>query len=372
MAPTPPIEQREPGAPVARDAIDPELVKLARSKPKIGIITAAGVLFLCVWFVLRLDADRRFAGSADQPVAAAVDDIVHDRIATEQQVKITGEPLIAGAIRVTNAKGSLGLRLMPVRGASDLLWIAASGDGWDAPAPDGYVGRLRKLDELPFAEAARARLIEQPQPLFATVAALRAGAAAGTVTTVSGDNISPKDGDKVAADVIDPDNATIVMSFTDRLPDAAAWRAALDKAGLYGGVPAAPGKADDVLGELRLMVALPVATTTSKLEAAGLWAARVEPVTRHLETTWGAVRAAAASHAASLGLGSVPDAQLDVVGVYVARALPAGAYVVVTGELPDDYWYVMPVTIALAVLSLIFAWALVRAIRRDLLPARAG
>jgi hypothetical protein len=68
----------------------------------------------------------------------------------------------------------------------------------------------------------------------------------------------------------------------------------------------------------------------------------------------------------------VPDAQIELVGLYVAHRIPADAYVLVTGEQPDDYWYVMPITIALAAILLVFGWALVRAIRRDLMPARAA
>src|SRR4051812_15730697 len=50
------------GAPIAKDAIDPELVRLSRPRPKIGVITAAGLVFLCGFFLIRLQADRRFAG----------------------------------------------------------------------------------------------------------------------------------------------------------------------------------------------------------------------------------------------------------------------------------------------------------------------
>ena len=49
------------------------------------------------------------------------------------------------------------------------------------------------------------------------------------------------------------------------------------------------------------------------------------------------------------------------------RAVPANAVVLITGEAPQDYWYVLPVTIILAVIALLFAWALARAVKRDLL-----
>src|SRR5882757_10728793 len=138
MTPSPamadtPIEQREPGAPIARDAIDPDLVKLARARPKVGMITAAGIAFLCLWFVLRLNPDRRFAGEgAPRPVSVA--DVLDGKVAADARIQVAAEPLIAHAVRATNAKGSLGLRIVPVRGTAGRLWIAVSGDGWNAPA----------------------------------------------------------------------------------------------------------------------------------------------------------------------------------------------------------------------------------------------
>jgi hypothetical protein len=102
---------------------------------------------------------------------------------------------------------------------------------------------------------------------------------------------------------------------------------------------------------------------------AGLWAARVDPVTRHYETTWAALRGSSPA-GFSIDHATVPDAQLDLVGLYVARAIPGDAYALVTDEQPAQYWYVLPVTVAVAAIGLLFAWALVRAVKRDLRPVR--
>ena len=357
----------DPGAPIAPDQIDPDLVKLSRTRPKIGVITAAGIVFLCSVFLLRLGPDRRFAGKGSEPQPATVADVLAGKVDTDKLVVITAEPLVSHAIRTTTSKGSLGLRIVPVRGSGDRLWLALSGDGWEAPTTAGYVGRLRKLEDLAFAPATQDYAAEHPRPVFATAAAVRAGLATSTVTTVAGDQVALADGDAIALDVVDPNAATIAASFNDRLPDTAAWLAALGKAGI---TPVSTGT-PDTLGQIRFSIAVSVATTTTKLEGAGLWAARVEPVTRHYQTTWGALRK---SPPAGLDVGGavLPDAQVELVGLYVARGIPSGAYALVTGEVPDDYWYVMPITIALAAILLVFAWALVRAIRRDILPARAA
>jgi hypothetical protein len=207
--------------------------------------------------------------------------------------------------------------------------------------------------------------------VFASVAAVRAGAATGTVATVAGDQVTLADGDAVALDMVEPNAAMIVASFNDRLPDTAAWLAALQKAGI---TPASTGAPEPALGQVRFTVTQAVAATATRLEQAALWAARIEPVTRHFETTWGALRRSAAVPGSPLDVGGaqVPDAQIELIGLYVAHPIPAGAYVLVTGEQPDDYWYVMPITIALAAIVIVFGWALVRAIRRDLVPARAA
>ena len=55
------------GAPIAKDAIDPELIRLSRKRPQVGLITAAGLVFLCAFFLLKLSPDRRFAGATTAP-----------------------------------------------------------------------------------------------------------------------------------------------------------------------------------------------------------------------------------------------------------------------------------------------------------------
>lgn len=358
----------DPGAPIARDQIDPDLVKLARARPRVGVITAAGLVFLSIVFLWRLGPDRRFAGSRAEPRAVTVADVLAGKIDTDQLVVLTAEPVVSRAIRATKAAGSLGFRVVPVRGGGDRLWLAVSGDGWEPPATAGHAGRLRRLDDLPFATAVRGHAAEHPRPVFATPSAVRAGFATGTVATVAGDTVRPGDGDKVALEMIDPAASTIAASFNDRLPDTTAWRAALERAGI---TPSSTGAPDPAVGQVRFQVAAPVSTTTTRLETAGLWAARIEPVTRRYETSWGALRTSSPAGLTFAGA-SLPDAQIELVGLYAARAIPDDAYALVTGESPEDYWYVMPITVALAAILLVFAWALFRAVRRDLVPARAA
>ncbi len=360
-------EPRDPGAPIAKNAIDPDLIKLARARPKIGVITSAGLVFLCAVFLWRLAPDRRFGGSSEQPKPVSVADVLAGAVPTDQFVTLDAEPLLAHAIRVASAKGSMGLRVAPARGTGDRLWLVMSGDGWGEAQIKGYTGRLRKLSSVPISDALDEYAAAHPSPVFATARAVRSALGGGTIATVTGDQVAIADADKVAFDVVDPDAATVIATLDDNYTDAHAWLTALAAVGV---TPKGEPASDKMQIVLAVETPDAVATITSKLEAAKLWGARVEPVTRHHETTWGALRASPPTGFTVDGK-TLPDAELDVIGVYVAHEIPSDAYAVMTDERPAQYWYVLPVTIALAVIGLVFAWILVRAVKRDLLPTRA-
>ncbi len=364
-------EAREPGARIPKDAIDPDLVKLRRSRAKVGIITSAGVLVICVYFLFRLGPDRRFGGEGDKPTAVAVSDILGDRIAPDSFIELEAEPLMAHAVRSVKAKGDAGLRVVPVRGGSDRLWLAVSGDGWDQPIINSrYTGRLRKLDSMSLGNSVKSYVAETPRPMFASVAAVRAGLANNRIKLVTGEDLVVEDSHQVAFDTVDPAVSLVVVSFNERLPNMVSWGGALRRAMLEY-KPATPKENDEALGQGRFEVPVAQEEAVKKLEAAELWAARVEPVVRHRVGTWGEIKKSGADGIA-LGGAVSPDVQIDLIGIVVTRGIPDGAYTLVTNEIPQDYWYVLPITIALAAIALLFAWALVRAIRRDLLPTRAS
>ena len=349
----------EPGAPVPKDAIDPELVKLSRPRPKVGLVTALGVVVLCGYFLVKLGPDRRFSGGGAAK-HVAVSDVLAGKVALDSYVTLDAEPLVAHAIRSSTMKGGVGLRVAPARGTGERLWLVQNGDGWSPPATS-FTGRLRRLDALPLAPSIEAYAASHPRPVFASAQAVRAGFAGGKVEAITGDTVAPADGDRVALDVVDPDAATLVGVLDNKLDTPGAWSAALAAAHLPAGAPKAT--TDD---EVRFEVPMSVASLSAALDAAHLWATRVEPVSHHYETTWGALRRSSPA-ALAAGSASVPDAEVDLIGLYVARGVPAGAYALITDDQPQDYWYVLPVTIGIGAIGLLFAWALVRAIKRDLL-----
>lgn len=349
-------------------AQDPDLIKLSRTRPNVRLVTAAGVVFLALFFLLKLNPDRRFAGNDDTPASVTIADLVKGNVDEDAYVSVAAEPMMSHAIRAQTAKNSVGLRVTPVKGAGQKLWIVLPGDGWVDPTKDAYSGRVRKLDELPFADVLADFLAAHPRPVFSTASAVRAGFGTGKITTVAGDQVTVQDHDRIGFDVIDPNAAVIVGAYNERLPNVAAWTKALTDAGIT--LPK-PGRDDRerVFFEVSMPGAVPALTT--KLEAAGLWAARVDPVTHHHETTWRALKASGPAGITIGGL-TIPDAQLDLVGLFVVRDIPSDAYALIVGERPQDYWYVLPVAILVLLIGLLFAWALVRAVRRDLLTPKAA
>lgn len=370
----PPKTSIDAGAPTSQEKIgarntepDEDLIKLARARPKIGVVTGLGIVILCVVFVLRLNGDRKFSGD-DSPEKVSVAAIADGKVDADHFVAVDLEPMMSHAIRAARNKTGVGFRVVPVRGASDKLWLVMNGDGWDQPTTGSYQGRLERLSDLPFADAVIDHARSHPRPVFARPASVRAGLASGQVAMVTGDVRTISDGDKVAIDVLDPNTATIVAALNERFPNAGAWSSALATAGVTAGAPLTPepGSSPD---QIRFEVKGPnaVAETTKKLETGELWAARVEPITRHYETTWGALKASPATGFTVAAHTTVPDSELDLVGFYVARGIPDGAYALITSDRPQQYWYVLPITIVLILIGLIFAWVFVRAVKRDFL-----
>lgn len=358
------------GAPISKDAIDPDLIKLRRPRPQVGMVTAAGVCILCLLFYVRLGDDRRFAGSHAR--AVAVGDILAGKVEPEQLITVAAEPVVANVVRASTSKGQQGLRLAPVRGSGERLWLVLPGDGMrplaNPPSEAAQVrGRLRPLSALPFAPDVEAFLQRHPRPVFATPAAVRAALASGTLRTVSGDEVRPADHNEVAADLVDLESCVVVVTFGERLPDVPTWTKKLVEAGVLPSSETAPQQATDETA--RFAVAGSPSEVAQRLEKAGLWAARVEPVLRSLRGTWSELRTSS-SEALRFGAAQVPDAQIDLLGVLTARGAPPGALVLVSGEEPERYWYVRPISYALLGFAALFAWVLVRAIRRDLLPAK--
>ncbi|HTL38325.1 MAG TPA: hypothetical protein VL326_34580 [Kofleriaceae bacterium] len=357
-------EEKDPGAPIPKDAIDPELIKLARKQTHIGVVTCAGVIFLALFFIIKLNADRRFGGASDTPASATPADIADGKVTNDQLVSVQGELMMAHAVRVGAEKKSLGLRVVPLRGTAEKVWVVLDGDGYAKPTMGSFTGRLRDLDDLPFAHTVRDYVAAHPQPVFATAAATRAGFSSNKVASVAGDQLDVRDSDRVGFEIVDASAATVVCTFNEKHENLAACTKELQTAGIP--IPPTPREGRDQAYYDVTGVENAVATMTTKLEAAKLWGTRVDAVTRHYDTTWAKLKTSSPA-GFTVDTTTIPDAQIDLIGLYVVRSIPANAHAVILGEHPQDYWYVMPVTVLLSIIGLLFAWALVRAVKRDLL-----
>jgi hypothetical protein len=363
----------EVGAPIPKDQIDPDLVKLARTRPKIGVITCAGIVILSFLFAHRLNGDRKFS-SSETPQQATVADITSGKIDTDAFIAVETQPLRAHAIRAKSNQIGVGLRVVPARGSSDKFWLVISGDDWQQPVDGAYQGRLVKLADLPFADAVTAYAASHPRPVFAKLPDVRAAFSTGNLTTVTGDSATVADGDKVAFDVTDPSSALIVATFNERFPDAKTWSDALVAAGITDIQLAKVPVGADPTQQVRYLVKLPnaVAELPKKLADATLWAARVEQWTAHYDTTWGELKASPAG-SIKVGADIIPDAEIDLAGFYVDKNIPADAYALIANDRPAEYWYVLPIMVLLLLLGTLFVWVLVRSVKRDFLdPAPAS
>jgi hypothetical protein len=367
----PPGAKREEGAPVPKDEIDPELVSLRGPRAKVGAITALAIVVVCGVYLIRLLGDFAFARAGVEPREVKVSELLAGDVGGSELVSLHAQLERSAAVRVRTGAGDPGQRIAPVVGTHDMLWIAVSGDP-GAPYADGrYVGRVHGTGSGPLAAAMRDYLAT-PQPRFVTGAELQRARTAsgdgGDLKTVDGDPITARADTPIEIGVVDPNAAKLAVIFTDKQKDVKAWTDALAAAGIV-----APGTAptettkDGATWQLHVTTGDAVASTEAKLEKAGLWASRVDAVSVARKASWKELSATPAE--LTIGGASLPWSAVDVAAVWVPRPLPDGARVLVADERPSDYKLVQPLYIALALLGLLFAWALWRAVKRDWLPA---
>lgn len=352
----------EPGAPVPRDALDPELINL-RPRRQVGILTAAAVVVFCAHLGYRLRHDLAFAGEPSTPRPTTVAEVLAGRVGAESHVAIAGDVERAATVRITEGRGWYGLRVAPALGGGDRVWFALDGDGWIEPrAGEPLAGRLRRLSALPFDAPLRRYWREHPVARFVSGAELRArgAAAGGELTAVTGDGFTARGQDLVTLERVDPDAVTLVGPLGSELADGAAWAAQLAAAGLVA-AGATPTRADarEVAFEVARGGILGAAREAQR--GAGLPGLRVEPRTLALRAPLAEL--GLAPDALTIAGARVPWAEVDVVRLDTPRPLAGDPWVVVADEHPGDYWHVRPLFAALAGFGLLFAWALVRGVR---------
>ena len=358
---------REPGAPIGKDEIDPELVSLRRSGPKVGTITAAAVVLACIVLMVRLRHDFTFARAGDTPRPVSVADVIGGKVADESYVTVPAPLVRSAAIRARVSEANAGTRVVPVAGSNDKLWVAVPGDAW---SPVSYeevaTGRLRSMADVRIAAAVAGYAAEHPTPRFVTGDELRRVRAAspggGEVALVGGGTLAVRGDDEVEIVVPDPGRSMVIVAFTERLPDVAAWTKALAEAGVIAPGAAPTSTAEDTA---RWEVARPSAELGQALDIAALFGARVDPATARFRAPWSQL--ATSDDGVRGPAGTIPWRAIDVAAVWAPRPVPAGAKVILVDEKPGSYWYLPPVYIGLGLFAVLFTWALILAVRRQFL-----
>src|SRR5262245_57959721 len=204
-------ETREPGAPVPKDEIDPELVSL-RPRHQVGLVTAFFVVLFCIFLSVKLWPDFEYAGEG-KARAVSVADVAAGKVGAESHVTVPLALERAAAVRIRQSKGVSGLRIVPAAGGGDALWVVLDGDGWADPREgEAYTGRLRRLSELPFESAFRAQVRANPSPRHVTSFELHRALASGGggVQAVTGDVFNVGGTTQVEIVVPDPDDVTVI------------------------------------------------------------------------------------------------------------------------------------------------------------------
>lgn len=367
-----PDAEADAGRPIGRDEIDPELVSLPRTRARIGVLLALSMIVFSLYMLLRLVDDLAFSRQGAEPEELSPAALLAAGELDNRFVRVPAVPDRAFAVRVAASRANQGSRLTPVQGTDDKLWIMIDGSVWTAGIryDEVYTGRVRELDELPFAAPVRRHVEERaPGPRFVTPEAARAAlvAQASTVSSPAGDAIAVSASTPVRVHETAPDRVHIEVISTPRLPDAAAWAKVLSEIGLVAPDATAAAGRKTESGQTWVFTAPAtgdLAAIETALLDAKLVAARALPIETVHDTTWGQL--AATGDALVVAGKAVPWGQISWITPIVPRAVPADAWVLVTGEAPGSYWYVLPLVALLGLSVLLFAWALSRALRSRL------
>ena len=368
---TDPPASGEPGAPIGKDTLDPELVSLRRPAPRIGMVAAAAVVALCLVLMVRLRHDFAFARAGGTPRTVTVAELVAGKVGADSFVTVTAPADSAAAIRAQVTLANPGQRVRPVAGSDDRLWVAEPGDEWGPARHDHVVsGRLRSMSAVRFGGPVAKALARGAWPRFISGAELsrarQASASGGELRLVDGGSLTIGGDVEIELWLPDPGQVVVVGTFGSRLPDVKAWTEALAAAGVITqGVE--PISKTDLLARWLVHQPDAMAWANQKLEAAQLWSARVEPAPVRVRAKWSElVVGADGVNVPGRATAAIPWSAIDVAAVWAPRTMPAGARVILAGEKPADYWYLTPVYIGLSIITLLFAWALVMAVRRQL------
>jgi hypothetical protein len=258
-----------------------------------------------------------------------------------------------------------------VLGSSGRLWIHITDDSRAGPAVYdlGYTGRTRRIAELAFPDELRAYLATlPPQPHWVAADALAAAAGGNQLKDVHGDSFTVLADTPIELDERVAGVALVTLYTNDTIKDEAGARAALTAAGF---APAATtAKATDRSWTFEVPAPDGLPGLRAAISKANLYAAMAsdsvaDEIVRHAGH-WKDVTVDAAARQVKLADGgSFPLASVASLIAYVKPSLPADAELLLVGEKPADFWYLLPLYGLLALVLGLMVWALVRGLRSD-------
>lgn len=353
----------EPGAPPPTDAGgDDDLATLAPAPRAKSPLVAAAVIALAGVIGWHLRDDVRFAFAARTPADLGEARTLATRggaLEDNRYVSVAGQAERRYALYLEPKGVRARQTVFRVLGAPQGLFVVAN-DTQDSVHPtERWSGRLRRFDAMPYAASLRKYYATETEVTrYLDLGALEAALAGGGDVQLRdrmGEPLAVAANQNVVVDVAYPGELKVYLS-KDKLPSLADARHELDRLGL------SPSAGEETKDEFVFVVPMPEAR---KNEIVGKLSDKEMPF-QPREERYTVTRGELRLDGETLQIGGrakAPWAQVKAVGVPSPVEIGDGAFVLVEGEAPSQYWWA-PLVLALLVAFAAFnVWYLVRAIR---------
>ncbi|MCS6915827.1 MAG: hypothetical protein RMK29_02825 [Myxococcales bacterium] len=162
-------DPREEGAPIPPDAVDPELIRLPPPRRPRSPVLALAVVVLGSGVLYRLMPDLRYALQPLQPaeLGEARLALSHPALLPGRYVALGGMPDLRNAIVLEPRGARTRSQLFRLLGTRSRILVLTQGPYERKEFLPRYVGRLRTLDELPYAAAVRTYYLREAKVLRA-------------------------------------------------------------------------------------------------------------------------------------------------------------------------------------------------------------
>lgn len=235
------VTSSEPGAPIAADAVDPELVNLKVPPARRHPLVAAAVLAVSLLLLWKMRADISYALLPTEPLTVAGPEAVAmGKLAGQGDkfVQIAGLPDHRNSVAYDPKGGRGRVQVFRLLGSANKLLVARK-VSLSADANNVFVGRLRPISEVWFADSLRTYL-KQTQALRAMdlerLKALPAGKLQLPLGTIdrSGQPLTVQKEQELLIDVLFDDDVRVLLS-KEKFPSEQDARYEVERLGLPHG-----------------------------------------------------------------------------------------------------------------------------------------